>query len=318
MRSQKSMVSLVQEYLDFRRSLGYELYIPGQLLMSFARYADKTGHRGPLTANLIIQWVNLSKGAEPSYLARRFQFVRDFAKYRALSDPATEVPSPGIVGKPERRKPPHIYSDKEIESLLQAASQLIPRNSIRPITFTTLFGLLLSTGLRISEALHLMLKDVDFKAEMLTIRATKFKKNRLVPIHSTTASALRHYARVRNRICPQTTCNSFFLNSRATAVTRKQVHNTFYFLRRKLGWHQEGRARLPRVHDMRHTFVVRRMLAWYEEGIDIDREVAALSTYIGHSRVTHTYWYFTAVPELLAVVGTRFEHFARKVIGGAL
>jgi len=157
-----TMLALVQEYLAFRRTLGFALGTAGQELLLFARYADRTGHRGPVTTELAVRWAQLPTQATPAYWAWRLQAVRLFAQHQAVEDPRTEVPPPGLLGPTFRRAQPHIYSTDEVAALLRAARTL--RRRTRPHTCVALFGLLASTGLRIGEALALGRDHVDLEA----------------------------------------------------------------------------------------------------------------------------------------------------------
>ena len=183
MKTVKTMVALAEEYLSYRRNLGYALKIEGDLLLRFARFAEQVKHRGPLTTEIAIKWAKLPNNVDPLYWARRLDIVRRFAKYRALFEPETEIPPEGVLGPSYRRKPPYIYSVEEIATLLQAASELGPPGGLKPQTFKTLFGLLVSTGLRISEALNLNKEDIDFENDLLIVTSGKFKKSRLIPLH---------------------------------------------------------------------------------------------------------------------------------------
>jgi integrase len=198
-----SMQSLVQEYLEERRSLGFDLTRTGRQLISFARFVNKTGHRGPLTRKVIIDWAQgEAKRAKPVTWARRLQDVRQFAKYCSRRDPNTEIPEANLFGPSYRRLAPHIYTDKEIADLIAAAHQLPPEGTLRPATYATLFGLIAATGLRISEALHLRCADVDLADSALTVRQTKFNKSRLLPLHPTVMEALARYATLRLQYLP--------------------------------------------------------------------------------------------------------------------
>jgi integrase len=211
-----------------------------------------------------------------------------------------------------RRKPPHIYSDAEIAQLLRAAAGLRPRGGLRPQTYVTLFSLLACTGLRVSEAHNLTIRDVDLGASLLVIRETKFRKSRLVPLHPSAVTALARYAAFRDRYANFSRSEYFFRTDHAASLRKRAVEGTFDKLRTRLYWTVQGRARRPRIHDLRHTFAVRRLLRWYEEGADVDQKILALSTYLGHAKVTDTYWYLSAIPELLAITARRFELYARR------
>lgn len=236
--------------------------------------------------------------------------MRRFAEYRFLFDPVTEIPPKDLLGPSKQRLSPHIYSDEEIAALLQAASQLTPTDGLHPRTYVTLFGLLVSTGLRISEALNLSRKDADLNIGVLTIKETKFRKSRLVPVHASTLHVLRHYSKLRDSYHPGTRSKTFFLSEKGTPLNYRGVLYVFLKLRRKLGWQEADKK--PRIHDFRHTFAVRRLLKWYKERANLDQKILALSTYLGHVQVTDTYWYLSAVPELLAIVSDKFENFATK------
>ena len=310
------MVELAKEYLAYRKSLGFQLASTEPLLLQFAEYADRTGHRGPLTTELVVRWVRLPKAGSPGYLARRLDVVRGFARHRAVADPRTEIPPPRLLGATYRRRTPHIYSEAELSALVAAARSLSPRTGLRPHTYATLFGLLACTGLRVSEAVKLTRNDIDWRQGLLTVRQTKFRKSRLVPLHATALGALRDYAARRDQLHPAPTTEAFFLTSRGTALALSSVGVTFWKLRKQLRWSAGRGTGKPRIHDLRHTFACRRLQRWYADGVDVDHAVAALSTYLGHAAVRDTYWYLTGTPELLALATARFERFASAASGG--
>ena len=304
---------LVDEYLAARRGLGFGLETDEGVLRDFARHAERIGHSGPLTIELAVQWALSSRSTNPAQVARRLTIVRQFARYRALVDPATEVPPIGLLGPiPRRRSTPHIYTEAEIAALLQEARCLLPQGGLRPATYVAFFALLASTGLRLSEARRLTTDDADLVDGILTIRETKFRKSRLVPLHPTTTRALRRYADRRDACLTAPRSEYFFRTEQSPRLTRTAVESTFRRIKLRLDWTAQGRTSQPRIHDLRHSFVVRRLLRWYQEGTDVDRKILALATYLGHVRVADTYWYCSAVPELLASTAQRFERFAHR------
>ena len=305
-----SMQHLVQEYLDERRGLGFALTIPGAQLLAFARFADASGHRGPLTRQLITSWArDEAKRATPLTWARRIEVVRPFAEHRAPIEPGTYVPDADTFGRSRRRLAPHIYTDREVTDLLAAAGRLSPKGTLRPMTYRALFGLIAATGLRLSEALRLQCADVDLDAGMLTVRQTKFAKLRIVPLHPTTVRALKQYLTLRQRHLPTAQGGPFLASARGTALAKRTVHWVFDRLRKQLGWTARGGHAAPRIHDLRHTFICRRVQLWHANGTDIDNAMVALSTYVGHAKVSDTYWYLTAAPDLMSVAARRFELF---------
>ena len=306
-----STLSQVQEYLDERRRLGFTLSISGAQLLSFARFADRAGHRGPLTARLMMDWArDEARRADPATWARRLAVVRPFARRRAQVEPGTEVPCDNVFAHKRRRPTPHIYTAAEIADLLAAARRLPPAGTLRPLTYETFFGLIAATGLRLSEALRLRRADLDAGGSMLTIRQTKFCKSRLVPLHPTVAEVLAQYLAARQRCAPAAPDAPLFVAMSGAALSKQTVHGVFARLRAELGWAARGTLPMPRIHDLRHSFVCRRVALWHEAGTDIDNAMLALSTYVGHAKVSDTYWYLTAVPDLMAVAAKRYEQFA--------
>ena len=301
----ESMEARVEEYLRVRRSLGYQLRVEEGELYRFARFADKQQHTRAITVKLAVAWAKSSRKDSRLFHARRIETLRGLAKYCALFEPETEIPSPTLLGPAHRRISPYIYTPQEITALMDAALQLKPRGGVRPITMQYLIGLLSATGLRISEALHLNRTDVDLDQEHLVVRETKFMKTRYVPLHPTTAKALAEYTRIREGKAPFAS-NAFFIDDQGGPFQYRQALYAFQCLRRRLGWEKEG-MRPPRLHDLRHTFACRRLLNWYEQGVDVNRAILHLSVYLGHCKVTDTYWYLTGIPSLMAIVAERFE-----------
>jgi integrase len=171
-----------------------------------------------------------------------------------------------------------------------------------------LLGLLTATGLRISEALHLNRDDVDLQQKVLLVRKTKFRKSRYVPLHPMVSQALSNYSDFRNQCLPVVLNSAFFLLDDGHALRYRQASYSFHQICDQLSWNNcFNERRRPRFYDFRHTFACKRLLAWYEEGVDIDRMMPLLSTYLGHAKVSDTYWYLTAIPELMAIAAARFE-----------
>ncbi len=316
MSAQVSLQARVEQYLGERRRLGFELSTMGYGLASFARYVAKAGHRGPLTVDLMAAWARQAKAGrgDRATLARRLKMLRPFTAWLRQFEPATEVPDEAVFGRVPGRMTPHVYRDSEIVELLAAARQLGPEGGLRPAVMETLFGLVACTGLRISEALGLLDADVDLRAGVLTIRQSKFGKTRLVPLHPSAVDALVRYRTQRARHVHTTPELPFFVASRGKLLGQpfsdRQVHRIFDELRRQLGWVDRGSHGTPRIHDLRHSFAVRRLVLWHEQGEDINQHMLALSTYLGHAKVSCTYWYLTGVPELMGLLGQAFERYA--------
>lgn len=304
-----SMSDKVERYLQHRRGLGYQLRIEGRQLQQFAAFVDASGHRGPLTVNLAAQWARLPAAGDRLYWARRLEVVRCFAKYLAVTEPNTELPPRGLFGRAHRRTTPHVYTNAEVTALMAAAGRLSASRGLRPRTYATLIGVLACTGLRISEALHLTRTDVDLGHGILKIRETKFRKTRLVPLHPTAAQALQSYASARDGIIRPEQCDRFFVSDQGQPLQYSTVRSVFRKLCTALQITGKNWRR-PRLLDLRHTFACRRVERWYDARTNLDHSIAALSVYLGHAKVSDTYWYLTATPELLARAASRFEALA--------
>jgi integrase len=301
----------VRQYLRERRRLGYELHSMGHALRSFASYVDQHQHPEPLTVELMADWArrDRTESNNPCTWARRLKLLRPFMRWLRQFEPRTEVPDDAIFGGVGKRTAPHIYGEHEIVELLAAARSLAP--ALRGATYETLFGLIATAGVRVSEAVRLRNVDVDLKTGVLTIQRTKFAKSRQVPLHPSTTNALRRYRRIRDRWADVDGDKPFFVGSRGQQLgqelSTRQIDRVFAELRVQLAWSNRGAHGAPRIHDLRHSFVVRRILAWQAEGTDIDQAMLGLSTYVGHAMVSNTYWYLSAVPELMAKAAARFE-----------
>lgn len=297
----------VEAYLDERRRLGFQMV--GTELRRFACYADAQGHEGPLTAELQIAWARLHvRRTTPGTATRRLQTLRPFVVHYRQHEPGSAVLDPRLLGPVRGRPTPHIYTPVELAALVEAAAALEGGDGLRGATYATLFGLIAATGLRLSEAIGLADADVDLAGARLTVRLTKFRKTRRLPLQASTVGALAAWRERRDRRWPQDPEGPFFVGHRGTALSRRNVEWVFAGLRRTLGWQARGSHPAPRIHDLRHTFAVRRVQLWHEEGTPIGQAMFWLCTYLGHAKISDTYWYLTGVPELMAAAGRRFEH----------
>jgi integrase len=321
MSASKRLSVLAQQFLRERRRLGFQLRDMDQALRSFTRYADQLRPHQPVSLEMLAEWARRDRGhsTDPRTWARRLMRLRPFTRWLQQFEPRTEVPDDRVFGPTGGRRAPHIYSEQEIAQLLRAVRQLTP--ALRGTTYATLFGLLICTGLRVSEAVRLRNVDVDLKAGVLTVRRTKFTKSRYVPLHPSALEQLRQYQRLRDRWVTPSEEGTFFVGSRGRRrgerLCSRSVDRVLQQVRTDLHWPNRGAHHAPRVHDLRHTFTVRRILAWHREGIDIDQAMLALSTYLGHAKVTYTYWYLTGVPELMALAAKKFESQTSSASGRA-
>jgi integrase len=299
----------LQEYLALRRGLGFKLYDAGLVLPRFVAFMEER-QALHITTKLALEWVQQAKTVRPAEWGRRLGFVRAFARYRSATDPLTEVPPPELLSHPSTRARPHLYTEQEVQDLLEAALQLPtarPSTPLRPWVFHCLLGLLSVTGLRISEALDLKLDDVDLEQGVLTVRAAKLGRTRLVPLHSSTCTVLLCYIERRKQFFGACCSNYVFVSTRGTRLDIGRVHRVFYALSRQTGLRAPGGRNGARLHDFRHRFAIQVLTRWYESGEDPARRLPVLSTYLGHVCPAGTYWYLSNSPELMAQAMVRLE-----------
>ena len=291
-------------YLRTRRALGFKLKREGELLPQFVAYLDERGASFVTTA-AAIAWAAQPRDAAPAWWTKRLVIVRGFTKYLQTIEPRTEVPSLDHLPHHPARSAPYVYSAADITSLLSATDTL--RSPLKATTYKTLLGLVAVTGMRVGEAVALDERDVDRRRAILVIRKTKFDKSREVPLHASTVEALERYRRQRDRLAPTKRSSSFFLSTVGKRLIYNNVHETFLQLVYAAGL---GKRRpRPTIHDLRHTFAIQTVLGWYRDDVDVEARLPILSTYLGHVGPSSTYWYLTAVPELLEAATIRLERW---------
>lgn len=306
--------AIAADYLATRRAMGYKLAYQGQMLAQFAAYLDGIGAEH-LTIRHAVDWARQPSNAARAWWAVRLSTVRGFARYVSALDPATEIPPAGLISVPGgHRVVPYIYTADDIAKLLEAAGRLPTAH--RADTYQTLIGLVAVTGLREGEAVRLDRDDVDLEQGLLTIRNSKYGKSRQIPVHPSTVAALAGYAARRDTRASRRDGRrhhhppsdaSFFTSTTGTRLLRDNVSTVFPRLVRAAGLAGSGRGRPPRLHDLRHAFAVRTLIHWYRQGLDVEARLPLLSTYLGHVAPKSTYWYLSAVPELLELVADRLD-----------
>jgi site-specific recombinase XerD len=296
----------LEEYLELRHRLGFKLRDASCELGKFVRFAQ-AAQATFITTKLALEWATQPTGCQPAQWTTRLRMVRRFAQYLSAVDPRTEIPPEGLLPHRYHRKSPYLYSDQEVTQLVQGAQELPSPKGLRGATYSTLFGLLAVTGMRLGETIGLDRQDVDLEHGLLKVRQTKFNKSRWVPVHGTTQERLRHYQRLRDRICPHPQSPSFLLSEQGTRLTGWIARHWFIHLSHQIGLRQPTDHHGPRIHDLRHRFVVRTLRNWYRAGKDVEAHLPELTTYIGHGHVRDTYWYISATPELLRLATERLE-----------
>lgn len=299
------LAQAVESYLAVRRGCGFALKSEGNLLQSFATFSDAKG-QPHVCAETAIEWAGLAESVHQR--ARRLGQVIRFTRYVRAEEPCHELP-PAVFGSENRPRPvPYIFSQDNIQRLVHAAAQSGYR-TLRRHTYSTLFALLACTGLRVSEAIRLRFEDIT--PEGLVIRCSKFRKSRLVPLHESAQAGLERYLQHRRPYAPFD--EHVFVSLRRKPLLVEDVEAAFRTAADKIGLLRGPGGPRPTPHSLRHTFAVRALEACPDDRDGITKHMVALSTYLGHGKVSDTYWYLQATPDLMRNIAERCERF---VTGG--
>lgn len=295
---------LVDSYLATRRALGFKLTAPGKTLDAFVSWMEEHGEP-TIRRDLATAWVSQFTRRTVS---ERLNHIRQFAEHAAWFDPATEIPL--VDGNPygSHRARPLILTPEQISALLVAAGKLTP--TVRAASWQTLLGLLVVTGLRISEARNL--NDADVTADesgqaWVRVTDTKFGKSRLVPLRQSTMTAIGRFQRLRDQTFPVPKTTAVFVARRGTRVARSTAGQTFQEIRTMAGL--AGGPTMPavRLHDLRHSFATNTLIGHIRAGGDVDAMMPVLSAWLGHGSPDSTYWYLSNTPELAAALAERLH-----------
>lgn len=306
----KTLTKRLDQYLDLRRSMGFKLHEADSLLRSLLAFME--GRRADIiTSRIALEWATQPAACAPQRWAKRLCYVRHFAEFVSAFEPRTEIPSCDVLPYPAaRRNPPYLFSPAEIARLIKGAKRLRSRRGLLGSTYATLFGLLAVTGMRVGEAVKLDLTDMIFDRLLLHVRHAKFGKSRWVPIHPTTRKALLVYKEKRDRLYPHAGPH-FFVTERGCRITVGTVNPVLRKLCEQVGIDPGGRR--ISVHAFRHCFAIRTITNWYQDDEDAERRLPELSTFLGHTNPANTYWYLSAIPELLAAVTARLDRGNRRI-----
>ena len=307
----------LKAFLEIRRAAGRDSVGNAKIIRYLDRFllAELTPGQ-PITREIAEKWMADMQHLSPGTRSNRIGILRQFCLYLSHFDPRTCIIHQVIP--PRRTHPsPYIYSSSEVRQILAAARKIGPSGSFRPPVISTVIGLLYSMGLRIGEALKLKLRDIDLRRRVIEIREGKFKKSRYVPMARSTAEHLSAYLCQREKAGFSVAPDSFvFVTQRGSGYKHPEFTTIFLAILRNAGIRGPKGLRGPRIHDLRHTFAVNRLLAWYRQGVNLGAKLPLLSTYMGHCTVTGTQVYLQATAELLESAGRRFhEHFAVPPFG---
>lgn len=301
------LMASVKRYIALRRELGYGLLQADRLLTAYAEFAERQGDTH-VSVSTAVAWATAASTPGTRYV--RLNAVVLLARYLHAEDARHEIPPARLFPPPQGRLMPYIYSAEELSRIVAAAAKLPRTYPLRRTTYATLFGLIASTGLRISEALNIRLSDVQPDGVLL-IRKGKGGKSRLIPLHSTVVAALKDY--LASRLSFPTVDDHLFVSARTRRISRSMASYTFRRLVLHAGITHTG-TRPCRIHDLRHTFATRSLERCPTRREDVAAHFVALATYLGHVDITHTYWYLEATPELMTDIAASAEALVCKEV----
>ncbi len=295
--------SRLKEYVAFMKENDRKFNVETTILRAFDRYVCENSITAITEENVIGFTYSIPDLSKEQY-DKRHRIIRKFSDYLNLRQQGETI-RPLPKNRSSGRIIPYVYSNDELSLLLETTKKLNPAPALRPYTYYTMFGLLASTGLRVSEALNLDISDVDLTNGVLKISNTKFRKSRLVPVHASTLEVLREYDNLRRELMPDQKDNAFFPGRNKSRLSYGTVNSTFLDVARTAGIRSaEGKG--SRIHDLRHTFAIRRVAVWYDMELDIHQMLPLLSTFMGHAHFEDTTYYLSAGAELLAKGSSRF------------
>ena len=303
---------LITQYAAFRKSMGADFESAESLLNTFCRCMGVEIDVREIRAEQVTMFL---AGAGPvnRYWRRKYDTLRGLYRYATSRGFVDHVPLPATVPKMPECFVPYIYNADELQRLINPSSpEQIGFRKLQPHTLRAVLLLLYGAGLRIGEAVALTVQDVDLGAAVITIRDTKFHKTRLVPVGLKLNQAMAQYVAERNAAGHSQTADSpFFVLRRGASLSVHIVRTAFIRLREYAGVGRADGARYqPRLHDMRHSFAVRRLTSWYEQGADVQKLLPQLATYLGHVSISATQVYLTMTPDLLHAASVCFERYA--------
>ena len=304
----------IETFIKLRQLSGSNYHSQARLLGYFDRFLVEQGvHQPCITREICDRYESLLRGLAPRSQGNRLSVVRQLCKYMAGTAPNAYIPESFRSPSWQQAQRAYIFTPQQVGALLSAAAALPPPGSLRPHTSRTLLGLLYSTGIRVGEAFALNIEHFFPEEQRLYIAEGKFRKSRWIVLSTSTSRALGQYLERRMGKEPNAPDTPLFLNERRHRLCHAPVYKTYRGLLGECGIMHDNRKG-PRIHDLRHSFAVHRLLAWYRDGEDVNARLPALATYMGHVDISSTQVYLQPTAELLGEVDRRFhDHYLKHL-----
>lgn len=312
------LITIINEYIALKQSLGNKYRTCGGRLRFYCRSIGNNIDIEDVTSEQVNRFFTRANKVTRSWY-EDYKVLSGFYKYAISRGHTNFSPLPKIRPKLTEHFVPYIYSYHQIHQLLKATSFYRKPHFHEVVEAHTLYSIILlvyGAGLRLSEAVNLNLADVNLVEAILTIRNTKFNKSRLVPIGTQLNQEMVQYLIHRNQARHSQKENTpFFIGRNGLRISMHATEELFRRLCVYVGIHRNDSVGIqPRLHDLRHTFAVHRLIEWYKEGKDINKLLFHLSTYMGHIDLSSTQIYLTMTPELLREASKCFEQYALKEV----
>jgi len=306
-----TLTEVIDAYVLLQQSLGKRFESGRTLLRRFSRKMGNPRIQEVETANVAA----FLRGSGPlsATWGLRYRVLSRFYKFAISRGYVDCSPLPLSQPKLPPQQSPYVYSTDELRRLIDATSALNATDIRLNMMYRMLLMLLYGAGLRVGEALSLTLRDVDLTERIITVRNTKFFKTRLVPIGPKLVGELTMYVQRRLQLpLPSGDDSPLFATRAGRRWCYPHVIRLFQKVRRTAGiCCPPGESRPPRLHDLRHTAAVHRVVAWYRAGRDVQRLLPQLATYLGHVDLRSTQRYLQMTPELLQEASQRFATYSQ-------
>lgn len=299
---------LLESYIEYKHSLGFEIKQEISVLRNFQRYTLEKDYTGALTKNIVLEWIS-SGNQKYKTMGRKIEVLRPFMKYSSFFDSKTEVIYENIYPNVHARPVPYIISEHETLLLMEECKNLYSPDGIRSQTIKTVIGLLWTAGLRPSEATQLKIQDVDTTNNLIHIKNTKYNSERKIPIDPTVSIEIEKYKDfIFKKIGYKLENDPLFYTTGRKALSQQSMAYAFKIIRKCLNAHPLGYDHV-RLYDFRHTMACRTIKKWLLNKENVNNSLFILSVYMGHKKPEDTYWYLSATPELLNIATEKYEEY---------